>query len=583
MTAFGEALALELASVVIVKCVTIGIHVIQNARTYSKEAQGFNLRLKVQISIWEAIKMKFEDPEVRKRIRETDVIVYYNVMKHLHGLLREYVERTLKAGNEKTELLQNTSAADWFRKVEEKDILGKIDEGRKKTVFKFWSEIKEEVEWTIFKKGRTEGIVIGIELWGTRLQELAANTIPVMFSEASIQQVVRHVIDETGCLAENNIKGQMIAARAVNATSLGELKGMKDVEEGPFKLDARRVDYRGGKGFISPPRPGPIINPNTTGPDKDMRPQLGGSERRQWAWLRSEDGKEYIPIIVEFKIRPTESRMRTRGVPEENPLEGDDENDSTEILDRLVRTLRLAARKQNTFHVMYCEGWFQERDHFGIVYRLPPINGQFRCESLGNIINYKEYQELLRRDLDNRLKLARALAWTLFELHSVHWVHESLHPDNIVLFGEEVAGQVQFDWSSPYILGFDSSRSIRDFSGPLRLRAQLTSLLYTHPDRHPNKPYERFSKFHDIYSLGVILLELGQLSSLLQDSKFKNAQNLKETFAAESLNLPSVLGQTYKEVVLACINGQFVDRAHVQFLTSEFRSQVCHKLDQIRL
>jgi tRNA A-37 threonylcarbamoyl transferase component Bud32 len=69
------------------------------------------------------------------------------------------------------------------------------------------------------------------------------------------------------------------------------------------------------------------------------------------------------------------------------------------------------------------------------VYRLPLIDGQCRYESLGNVIIFEGYRELLRRDLGDRL---RALAWTMFELHSVDWVHGSLHPDNILLFGEEV-------------------------------------------------------------------------------------------------------------------------------------------------
>jgi len=583
MSAYGESLALDLATVVVVKCVAIGIHVIRNSGRYSKEPQELNLRMRVQISIWEAIKTKFEDPEIRKRIREADVIVYYNVMKHLHGLLREYLERTLEAGKEKTELLQNTSTADWFRKVEETDLLGRIDEHEKRRTFKFWSELKSEVEWTVLKKGKTEGIVDGIEAWGTRLQALAANTIPVMFSEANLETIVRHVIDKTGYLPENNIKAQMIAARAGSVTSFDfELEGIKVIEEGPCRLDARRIDYRGNEGFIRPPRPGPIIDNTSITTDQERRPQLGGMERRQWAWLASEDGKEHTPVIVEFKVRP--SPGMTRGPEQGTRQEGDDGNDNPEMLDRLVRTLRVAASRPNTFHVMYCEGWFEERDYFGIVYRLPPIEGQFRCESLGNIINYKEYQDLLRLDLDHRLKLARALAWTVFELHSVNWVHQSLHPDNILLFGEDVAGQVQFEWSSPYIVGFDSSRSIRDFSGPIRRRAQLTSLLYTHPDRHFDKPYARFVRIHDIYSLGVILLELGRLSSLLEDPKFKKGQaSLKEAFVAEALNLPSVLGQTYKEIVLTCLNGQLVDQAHMKFLTSEFRSQVCHKLNQIRL
>ena len=59
---FGENLALELATVVIAECISIGIHMIQKAHIYSNENRELNFRIKVQIPIWKAIKTKFEDP-----------------------------------------------------------------------------------------------------------------------------------------------------------------------------------------------------------------------------------------------------------------------------------------------------------------------------------------------------------------------------------------------------------------------------------------------------------------------------------------------------------------------------------------
>jgi len=60
-------------------------------------------------------------------------------------------------------------------------------------------------------------------------------------------------------------------------------------------------------------------------------------------------------------------------------------------------------------------------------------------------------------------------------------------------------------------------------------------------DRQPETPYERFQKTHDIYSLEPILLELGLLSGLGLDPKFKKGDDLNKTFAAEAFSLPSVL------------------------------------------
>ena len=192
----------------------------------------------------------------------------------------------------------------------------------------------------------------------------------------------------------------------------------------------------------------------------------------------------------------------------------------------------------------------------------------------------------MRADLDNRLKLARALAWTLFELHSVDWVHKSIDPNNILLFGEEIGGIVQFNWSKPYLVGFDSSRAVTGLSNwEFNLRATLALRLYTHSDRQANE-YVRFKKIHDIYSLGVVLLELGRLISFQEDGKRhlqESPQTLKTYLIEEARALQTVLGKTFSEIVLMCLNGQLVDAAQEQLLTNEFRSQICGKLEQIRI
>ena len=50
----------------------------------------------------------------------------------------------------------------------------------------------------------------------------------------------------------------------------------------------------------------------------------------------------------------------------------------------------------------------------------------FVCEMLTNILLKIQYVSLLHDDLENRLKLSRALSGTLLELHLVDWVHDGL-------------------------------------------------------------------------------------------------------------------------------------------------------------
>ena len=63
-------------------------------------------------------------------------------------------------------------------------------------------------------------------------------------------------------------------------------------------------------------------------------------------------------------------------------------------------------------------------------------------------------------------------------------------------------------YSEPWILGFESSRPEGELSyGPTELDPQRD--VYRHPDRQ-GQVRVQFTKLHDIYALGVVLLEIGK-------------------------------------------------------------------------
>jgi hypothetical protein len=172
----GEALILEIAAALIVKCVVLGVHIVNDARVYAKEGQQFTLRLQVQIRIWRAIETKVKDPEIQRRIRNEDLILYYRVMKELLDLLRKYIERKMETGLDKTKLLNETSADDLLKKVEDQDMFGKITAKEEVQSSSFWWRFKEEVAHTVLKKARSERLVTEVEAWGDRLRKLASWT-----------------------------------------------------------------------------------------------------------------------------------------------------------------------------------------------------------------------------------------------------------------------------------------------------------------------------------------------------------------------------------------------------------------------
>lgn len=567
---FGSSFAVELVAAVAVKVIKIGWHVLQNARLYLHEEEKFRLRLRVQVGIWQAIDAKLSEREIKERMRPQDIVTYYGVVKELHGLMRKYVERKCKASKEKDGLLKETSAKELIEKWEEGDILKPLTEEQKEENMGYWLRLKDETAWAVWRKDKKEKLIVEIEFWGALLDKFSSYTLPSMFPQPTKENIAM-IADSH--LDKTSVKAQVMLAKSIDTTTT-QISGLSLAEQGTFILGRDRITFLNG-GFLRSPTPGPEITPHEIALERERRSDLGGVERRQWVKFKAADGNT-SDAIIEFKARPSQEDARF-------PL---GKKFLTKEIVSIIRTLRTAAQTPETFRVLYCEGWYEAEDHFGLVYRLPPGGKQLKCESLGNILLDQGYKTLLERDLENRLKLAKALAWTLFQLHSVNWVHEKINPDNILLFGKEVSpGNVQFDWSCPYLVGFDSSRSTAGVSGKLDFRGQWTARLYTHPDRQ--LAYERYNKIHDIYSLGVVLLELGRLGGFMEETKNeklkKTPHQLKEMFVNEAMSLQKILGKAFTGVVLTCLNGQFMDRDDEYLLSGEYRTYVCEKLDQIKI
>jgi hypothetical protein len=574
MSGWGENIAIQLVSELIIKTSVLGYHIINNTLMYVNEAEKYRLRLRVQIRIWDAVNEKFKDAEFRGRIKPTDSMVYAEIMKHLNKLLRQYIKRKMVPSPTRTNLLEETSAEELFRKIEDQEVMQRLSNADRQSSLQFWLKLKAEAIWTAFAKNRDEELVTEVEFWGGRLDRFTSWILPLIFQHAEIAEIAKHV-GGTDVLTATNLKAQVMIARSdtalSEATTLAE--GFSLVGHASSKLDVTRIRFV-NQGYPRSPRPGPDREQRDGASRMENRSELGGEQRRKWAYFVEDDGSQGT-VIVEFKTRPPPHDLQfTNAVIEE--------------IEKLVRTLRSASKNSATFRVLDCAGWYEAPDHFGIVYRPPVMGPDVRCQSLGNILLDPKYLDLLQQDLENRLNLSKALAWTLFELHSVDWVHESFNPDNIILFGEEVPGHgiIKFDWGAPYLVGFDSSRTNTGVSGKANLDAQWNIRLYTHPDRQ-SQTYRRYHKIHDIYSLGVVLLEIGRLGSFMAERLsgkiFPAPLQLKDLYIQTAMSLHTVIGRAFRGAVLECLNGQFVNGNDDYLLVGEFRNRVCQKLDEIRV
>ena len=183
-------------------------------------------------------------------------------------------------------------------------------------------------------------------------------------------------------------------------------------------------------------------------------------------------------------------------------------------LDDLARMMHSAIDRHPDLHTIDCLGYTDdvERSRYGLVYKAPrPTFSTLHDLIAGN--------DLKTPDLNERMQLARTLAVALWSLHSLDWLHKSLCSNNILFFPSAASAAatkptasaaVVPDISAPCLVGFDASRP--DLDTDMSVAPRNPSILDLH--RHPTsvcgglsrKPY---CKTYDIYSLGLVLLEIG--------------------------------------------------------------------------
>lgn len=121
-------------------------------------------------------------------------------------------------------------------------------------------------------------------------------------------------------------------------------------------------------------------------------------------------------------------------------------------------------------------------------------------------------QSARRPRVTDRIKLAHAISNCVLYLHAVNWLHKGLRSHHVVVFRTKT-GHV--DYAKPYLSGFDFSRPARademtDVPGP---SDDAEYNLYRHPNAQSSiagNERERFRKSFDIYSLGVLFVEIAR-------------------------------------------------------------------------
>jgi hypothetical protein len=251
---------------------------------------------------------------------------------------------------------------------------------------------------------------------------------------------------------------------------------------------------------------------------------------------------------------------------------------SSDTIERMTKDVRDLARKLRhnepaIFGLLSCKGAVKHYDihdraaqqltAFSLIFAYP--EGLHRPISLRSMLLSGERLG----SLSHRFQLAKDLAKAVSYVHTFGFVHKNIRPETVLTFTRNYAD------SGPlaFLVGF---QNVRTAEGKTFRRADQDweKNLYRHPRRRGAKPEVDYIMQHDVYSLGVCLLEIGLWQSFVEydkdgkkptpsssvlglaltSSEIQYQKGIEEHFVRIAKNeLRQLMGTVYSEVVETCL------------------------------
>jgi hypothetical protein len=207
----------------------------------------------------------------------------------------------------------------------------------------------------------------------------------------------------------------------------------------------------------------------------------------------------------------------------DSPIAVELDHRNRDLIDNLAKLLHQP--KELVFRTPPCVGWTIQMAHnrCAFLFSIPAAVQPQPTSLLAILKTANSHGGGRAPPLGQRFHLALKLARCISQLQLVKWVHESFRSENILFFppwpqngggADTVSIHSAMDdglnYSEPWVMGFEFSRPEIYFSGG-HADWNISRDVYRHPDRQ-GKPTQPFNKLHDIYALGVVLLEIGRYS-----------------------------------------------------------------------
>lgn len=237
----------------------------------------------------------------------------------------------------------------------------------------------------------------------------------------------------------------------------------------------------------------------------------------------------------------------------------------------------LSSSKSSELGLLKCIGFFKDdqlvNERYGLMLEIPSLHNPYLSLTPTNPVSQQSQQCSLYQYIDttstpllgDRFRIASALCNIVLQIHASNWLHKAICSSNVIFFEHNLQqSNTENRMTQPFLVGFDFSRPDRISAESLE-QARDKSNAYRHPNLWPSQsagPRPRFHKEHDIFSLGVVLLEIGNWK--LAEKSYKSQElESPEAWKVFLLKCTKQLGyrcgRIYQEVVETCLDGTFVE------------------------
>ncbi|KAI4267553.1 MAG: hypothetical protein LQ337_008295, partial [Flavoplaca oasis] len=303
----------------------------------------------------------------------------------------------------------------------------------------------------------------------------------------------------------------------------------------------------------------------------------------QCCTLTSKGGARKQTVLVEYKSYPP-------GSDSSEVLVDNSRHPRVQLrVNQLANLLRTSGK--NSVGSLECLGFVDQPDagRYAFVYDFPKESDSTPPKSLYSAINEDPVWSL-----SARFNIASLLAMEIGGFHADGWVHKSLRSHSVVFFKSRDT-EANLLINTPYLVGFEYSRPEEGPTTGVRDDDKDRNL-YQHPNLQAITG-DSFTKVHDLYSLGVVLLEVAVwcTASRIYDKIYERAPARstisltdptridprlmhQQYVKVAKAKIPYLMGEAYLKAVLACLESEYSNIIFRPESSKIFYDEVIQKL-----